>query len=287
VPIQWYPGHMVKARRELAALIPSQDVIIEVLDARMPAASENPVVAELRKQKPCIKVLSKSDLADPAVTSAWLAHYHSPPSRDTAERLGRVVAFASSTDRPAEIRTHIPELCSQLGLQHRPARPLRALIVGIPNVGKSTFINTLMGRSVATVGDKPAVTKAQQQVVLKSGMVLSDTPGILWHKIEDEEAGLRLAMGGSIPDTAIEYLDVATFAARFLLARYPQSLLSRYKLAEPPPSPEALLAEIGRRRGCLRAGGKIDLHKASEILVHELRSGLLGRMSFEAPPDPG
>ncbi len=160
---------------------------------------------------------------------------------------------------------------------------MRALIAGSPNVGKSTLINTLMERAVAAVGDRPAVTKSQQQVVLKSGMVLCDSPGILWPKIEDEATGLRLALGGVIPDTAIDYLSVATFGAELFLARYPALVVARFKLHEAPGTAEALLAGIGRRRGCLQSGGSIDLHKASEILVHEFRSGALGRISLETP----
>ena len=159
------------------------------------------------------------------------------------------------------------------------------MIAGVPNVGKSTLINTLMNRAVAAVGDKPAVTKAQQQVVLSNGMVLWDSPGLMWPKSEDEAGSQRLSLAGSIPDTAIDYLDIALFGARFFLARYPERLLARFKLASLPAGAEALLAEIGRRRGCLRSGGEIDLHKASEILVHELRSGGLGRVSLETPRD--
>lgn len=282
--IQWYPGHMTKARRELAAAIPAQDVIIEVLDARLPAASANPVVTELRGQKACLKVLTKSDLADPEVTEAWLRRLESAAAR--AEGAGPVLAVAVRTDRAAETRARISELCRRLAPRAEGSwKPVRALIAGVPNVGKSTLINTLMNRAVAAVGDKPAVTKAQQQVILKDGMVLSDTPGILWPKIEDASAALRLALAGSIPDTAIDYLTVAMFGARLFLARYPERLLSRFKLASLPPSAEALITEIGRRRGCLRAGGVVDLHKASEILVHEARSGGLGRISLESPDD--
>jgi ribosome biogenesis GTPase A len=159
------------------------------------------------------------------------------------------------------------------------------MIVGVPNVGKSTLINTLMNRVVAVVGDKPAVTKAQQQVVLSNGMVLWDSPGLMWPKLEDEAGSHRLALAGSIPDTAIDYLNVAMFGAEFFLADYPERLLARFKLASLPPTPEALIAEIGRRRGCLRSGGGIDLHKAAEILVHEFRSGGLGRISLESPSE--
>src|SRR3954447_15854158 len=203
--IQWYPGHMTKARRLIAEAMPAQDVIIEVLDARMPRASENPVLTELRKQTPCLKVLSKSDLADPEVTKAWLRYFEDEHSAISGEHAaGRVMAIAIRTDRASEARSQIPELCKRLAVRPRGInKTVRAMIVGIPNVGKSTLINTLMERKVAKVGDEPAVTKGQQRVELKNGMTLSDNPGILWPNIEDGFAGLRLALGGAIPDTAI------------------------------------------------------------------------------------
>lgn len=273
--IQWYPGHMTKARRLLGEMMPSQDVVIEVLDARMPAASANPVVAELRRAKPCVKVLSKSDLADPAVTEAWLAHFQGDPT---------VLAIATSLARAGEARSRIPALCERLSRRERGAdKPLRAVIVGIPNVGKSSLINTLMGRDVAAVSDKPAVTKEIQLVTLPNGMLLSDNPGLLWPKIQDDDATLRLALGGAIPDTAIEYQGVGLFAAAYLLERYPALVVARYKLKETPASAGELLEQIGRRRGCLRSGGTIDLYKAADILVHEFRAGTLGRISLESP----
>ncbi len=281
--IQWYPGHMTKARREMAAAMPAQDVIIEVVDARLPWASANPVVTELRGDKPCIKVLSKSDIADPRITEQWLRYF---ASAGAASSGGPVVAVALRADRAAEARARIAELSKRMSRRSSGAgAAVRAMIVGVPNVGKSTLINTLMNRAVAAVGDKPAVTKAQQQVVLSNGMVLWDSPGLMWPKSEDEAGSLRLALAGSIPDTAIDYLDVALFGARFLLERYPERLLARFKLTALPATAEALISEIGRRRGCLRSGGEIELHKASEILVHELRSGGLGAISLEAPGD--
>jgi ribosome biogenesis GTPase A len=272
--LQWYPGHMTKARRELAARLPSQDLVIEVLDARLPASSTNPLLTELRRQKPCIKVLTRSDMADPVVTRAWIAHL---------EVEGQVAAMASTTERPQEARKRIAELIAGFGLRGTPNKPVRALIAGVPNVGKSTLINTLMGTNVAAVSDRPAVTKRQQRVVLKNGTVVTDTPGLMWPKIEDEAGALRLALAGSIPDTAIDYLTVGMFGAALLLARYPALIVARFKLAELPATAEAVLTEIGRRRGALRTGGVVDLHKASEILVHEVRSGTIGPISLEAP----
>ena len=222
---QWYPGHMAKARRSIAESMAIHDVVIEVLDARMPASSENPVITELRKQKPCIKVLCKSDLADPAVTAAWLRHLEATATSGGAAPGGPVAAIAVRTDRPAETRTRLPELCRRLARPTRQRTSVRAMVVGIPNVGKSTLINTLMDRKVAKVGDEPAVTKAKQQVVLKSGMVLSDHPGILWPKIEEDAAtrcgspwAARCPIG-----RPLEYESVALFAAAFLIERYPRS----------------------------------------------------------------
>jgi ribosome biogenesis GTPase A len=268
---------MTKALRELTALMPSQDVVIEVLDARLPGSSSNPALAELRGQKPCIKVLSKSDLADPELTDAWLTHFRNQPN---------VSAFAASTEKPDETRQRIAQLSQNTALARGATKQVRALITGVPNVGKSTLINTLMRRSVAAVSDKPAVTKEQQTVVLKDGTLLTDSPGIMWPKIEDEHAALRLAFAGSIPDTAIDYLVIALFGAHALLDRYAPLLARRYKLEATPDSPTALLTEVGRRRGALRPGGLIDLHKAAEILVHEFRAGTLGRITLELPPAP-
>jgi ribosome biogenesis GTPase A len=284
--IQWYPGHMTKARRLIAESMPAQDVVIEVLDARMPRSSENPVVTELRRHKPCLKVLTKSDLADPERTKEWLHFFESEehPSPGDGLKPGRVVAIAITTDRASEVRTKIPQQVAALAPTKKSPR---AIVVGIPNVGKSTLINTLLARKAAKVGDEPAVTKGQQIVTLPSGMVLSDNPGIMWPKIEDETAGLRLAFGGAIPDSAIDYETVGLWGARFLLARYPLLVVARYKLKTVPETPSALVAEIGKRRGALRSGGIVDMGRAANVLIHDFRSGALGRITLEIPSDHG
>lgn len=275
----WYPGHMTKARKVIADAMSSTDVVLEVLDARMPHASGNPVMEELRGQKPCLKVLAKGDLADPDVTRAWVAHLE---ARDPS---GRVRALALSKDRPGETRARVAEIAQGLAPHRTGIKPLRALVVGIPNVGKSTLINVLMERKVAKTGDRPAVTKAQQRVVLKSGMVLSDNPGILWPTLTGERA-LVLALGGAIPETALDYESVGLFAAKVLLARYPRVLAETYRLDPLPDAPLDVLEAAGRRHGALRKGGVVDWHRAAEALVHAFRSGALGRISLEAPESP-
>lgn len=273
--LQWYPGHMTKARRELVALMPSQDVMIEVVDSRLPNASSNPLLAELRGTKPLIKVLTKSDLADPELTRAWVAYFETEPG---------VKAFAATTERPQVTRKRIAELCQGLAQHRGRDKPVRALIAGVPNVGKSTLVNILMNRLVAKVGDKPAVTKEQQLVHLPSGVVLTDSPGLMWPKIEEEPRAFRLALAGSIPDTAIDYFTIGLFGAEVFLERYTDLVVARYKLESKPPNATALLTEIGRRRGGLRKGGVVDLHKAAELLVHEFRAGMLGQITLETPP---
>jgi len=286
--IQWFPGHMTKARRLIADTMPSQDVIIEVLDARLPRSSENPLLKELRRHKPCIKVLTKSDLADPALTKAWLRFFEEEkhPSPGDGLAPGVVVAIALTTDRPADAQK-IPALCRKLALHPKgPNKTPRAMIVGIPNVGKSTLINTLLGRKVAKVGDEPAVTKGQQLVTLKDGTMLSDNPGITWPKIDDDDASLRLAFAGSIPDSAIDYEPVAMWGAEYLLRHYPELLTARFKLKSLPADAHSLLVEIGKRRGALRAGGVVDMHRAADALIHDFRSGAIGRITLESPPAP-
>jgi ribosome biogenesis GTPase A len=272
--IEWFPGHMAKAQRQIAEAIAKIDVVIEVLDARLPVSSANPLLEELRHGKPCIKVLNKHDLADPVVTKAWVKHFET----ETGVR---------ALPLEAKQRTEagqIPKLCRKLA-PHRgtPGRTLRAMVIGIPNVGKSTLINTLAGKKMARVGDKPAITTCTQQIDLRNGIHLNDTPGLLWPVMGDQHGAYRLATSGAIGDTAMDYIEVAQFAADFLAQRYPQELQGRYKLKEIPETPTAVLEEIGRRRGCLVSGGEVDLHRAAEILLRELRAGKLGRISLEEP----
>jgi len=276
--VQWYPGHMNKARRKITEAMPNIDLVIEVMDARIPFSSENPMVAELRQHRPCIKLLNKSDLADPNVTQAWLDYFNHQQG---------IKAQAVCMQESDKIQ-RLPALCRKL-LPNRnsAAKNIRVMIMGIPNVGKSTLINTLAGRTAAKVGDEPAVTKnvslPQQQIMLQGGIALSDTPGILWPKIHNENSSYRLAVTGAIKNTAIDFEDIADFAAEYLLLNYPDVLMERYKFKRLPGSSVECLEMLGAKRGCLRPGGIIDMPRAAEILIHEIRNGTLGALSFETP----
>ncbi|WP_114766970.1 ribosome biogenesis GTPase YlqF [Vibrio rhodolitus] len=272
--IQWFPGHMHKAQKEIAEAIPQIDVIIEVLDARIPFSSENPMISELRGEKPVVKVLNKRDLADPEMTQLWIDHL---------EKENNVKAMAITTSEPHEVQK-ILELCRKLA-PHREeiGKNIRTMIMGIPNVGKSTIINTLAGRTIAVTGNQPAVTRRQQRINLQNGIVLSDTPGILWPKVENPHSGFRLAATGAVKDTAMEYDEVAFYTVEYLAQAYPELLKERYQIEELPESDIEIMEEIGRRRGALRSGGRVDLHKVSEILLHELRGGTLGQITLERP----
>ncbi|WP_038176446.1 MULTISPECIES: ribosome biogenesis GTPase YlqF [Vibrio] len=272
--IQWFPGHMHKARKEIEEAIPQVDVIIEVLDARIPFSSENPMISELRGNKPVVKVLNKRDLADPELTQLWIDHL---------EKESNVKAMAITTSNVQEVNK-ILELCRKLA-PHREeiGKNIRTMIMGIPNVGKSTIINTLAGRTIAVTGNQPAVTRRQQRINLQNGIVLSDTPGILWPKVENPHSGFRLAATGAVKDTAMEYDEVAFYTVEYLAKAYPERLKQRYEIETLPESDIELMEEIGRRRGALRAGGRVDLHKCSEILLHELRNGTLGQITLEVP----
>jgi len=272
--IRWYPGHMSKAQEKIAEAIRKIDLIIEVLDARLPYSSANHQLEEMRRSKPCIKILNKNDLADPVITRAWVSHFE----RETGVR-----ALPMSARQHGDVQQLI-KLC-QRTVPHRgrPGWPLRVMVFGIPNTGKSTLINTMAGKCMAKVGDKPAITTCAQQVDLRNGIVLSDTPGILWPNMDDQDVAYRLATSGAIGASALDYTCVGIFAGGYMMRRYPELLRERYKLTELPTTPEEMLEAIGRRLGCLATGGVVDLHRAAEAFLRELRAGKIGRISLEEP----
>ena len=274
--IQWYPGHMNAARKKAAEQMENIDLVIEVLDARLPEASCNPMVEELRlfRQRPCLKILNKVDLADPAATDAWSAYYNAQEG---------VTAYAMTTKKPSDV-AKIPALCQQLA-PHRgvPTKPLRIMIMGIPNVGKSTLMNALLKKKVAKVGDEPAVTKMQQKLYLGKNIILVDTPGMLWPKIALASDGLMLAASHAIGSNALIEDEVAVFLADVLLERYPQLLTARYGFKTEGMDGIAVVEGVAARRGFRQKGGDLDFEKASHIFLQDYRTGVLGRISLETP----
>lgn len=272
--IQWYPGHMHKASKEIKQALPNIDLLIEILDARIPFSSQNPMLANLRGDIPTIRVLSKTDLADPDITQHWQNHM---------EQEHAVKTLAVTTQYPEKIK-QIMDLCGKMLPEKIAAnKVIRTMIMGIPNVGKSTIINVLAGRTIAKTGNEPAVTKMQQRINLKNNIVLSDTPGVLWPNVENRNSGYRLAVTGAIKDTAFQHDDIALFALDYLRQAYPVLLQQRYQLDELPEDATALLQAIGKKRGCLRSGQQVDLDKTAKLFLTELRAGTIGQISLETP----
>jgi ribosome biogenesis GTPase A len=274
--IQWFPGHMTSARKKAAETMASIDVVIEVVDARLPEASTNPMVRELRlhRQRPCLKVLNKSDLADPAVTKAWLAYYN---------KQSGVKAVAISSKNAGEV-SRLPSLCQSLA-PHRNdnIKQLRMMIMGIPNVGKSTLMNALVKRKIAKVGDEPAVTKSQQIHQISVRHAIVDTPGLMWPKIEHESDGLMLAASHAIGRNAVIDEEVAVFLAGVLLKRYPALISARYGFLVEGIDAVAVVEGVAKRRALVMRGGEPDFEKASTVLLQDYRDGKLGRISMETP----
>ena len=273
--IQWFPGHMHKARKEMAKVLPEIDVVLEVLDARIPWSSENPMLAEIGKQKPVLRVLTKSDLADPVMTAQWLEAHSQAQGQDA-------MAISTATpqhykDIPHRLKAFYPDDSSQR------LKPRVAMVVGIPNVGKSTLINKLTGRVVAKTGNEPAITKRQQLITLTDRWSLRDTPGVLWPKVDNEASGFRLAATGAVRDTAMDSAEVATHLLDYLTEAYAGQLRQRYDENLPLADSVKTLEAIGRLRGCLGAGALVDYDRAGRLLLQEYRQGLLGPITLETP----
>ena len=273
--VNWFPGHMDSARKEAAKAMAKIDVVIEILDARVPGASSNPLIERMRlhRQRPCLKVLNKSDLADPEVTAAWVRHF----GKDKAVR-----AVALSCKKAAEV-ARIPALAAGLA-PHRDGgvKDLRMMVMGVPNAGKSTFVNALLKRKAAKTGDEPAITRHQSRFDLGNDMVLIDTPGLMY-SIKHPDDGLMLAASHAIGENAFISEEVAVFLAEVLLARYPDLVEKRYGFKTATLDGPGLVEAIARKRGYLLKGGRVDYEKAGNALVHDYRSGALGRISLETP----
>jgi ribosome biogenesis GTPase A len=276
MPINWFPGHMNSTARAIKDRVQAGlDVVIELLDARLPGSSSNPMLAALTTGRPSLKVLNKQDLADPAQTDAWLAFYNAQPHT-------RAIALDAGEKAPARA---LIKACRELApLRGDMHKPLRVMICGIPNVGKSTLINTLVGKKSAKTGDEPGITKLEQKFVLENGFYLFDTPGMLWPRIAIEQSGYHLAASGAIGRNAFDEEEVALELIAVLKRRYPEQLQARYGLTD-LGADDAVLQAIGVKRGAKIRGGAVQMHKAAEALLVDYRQGLLGRITLETPEE--
>lgn len=276
---QWYPGHMTKAKRTMQEDIKLIDVVIELVDARIPFSSKNPDINSLAQNKSRILLLNKSDMADPAVMNDWIRHY---------EKQGYLAMAVNSKKRNELKQVHalIQKACKEKIERDRKRgilnRPVRAMIVGIPNVGKSTFINSFAGKACTKTGNKPGVTKGKQWIRLNKQVELLDTPGILWPKFEDQQVGKHLALIGSIKDELLQSVELALELIPFLVEQYPQTLSSYYQLQE-EGNPTDILLAIARSRGCVKTGNEADYDKAAFLLLDDFRNARLGKITMERP----
>jgi ribosome biogenesis GTPase A len=279
--LNWFPGHMVKARRIITENLKLVDVVIELLDARIPYSSANPMLQELTAGKPRLVALNKSDLADAAVTKRWLEHFRAAgiPAVAIDSMSGKgMKQLVRQTEDLARAKTE------KFVSHGAKARAARVMILGIPNVGKSSLINRLAGAVKAKAADKPGVTRAKQWIKIGSSLDLLDTPGILWPKFEDMTVGLKLAFTGAISDESYDMEKVVEVFLDTMRREYPERIRERYKLKEElPEEPRELLEAIGRKRGCLLKGGIIDMEKAQHIVMNEFRAGKLGLVSLDTP----
>jgi ribosome biogenesis GTPase A len=275
--IQWFPGHMHLTRKAIQERIKEIDVVIELLDARLPGSSANPMLAEITAGKPALKVLNKQDLADAERTAQWLAHYNAMPDV-------RAISLDASMTTPARA---LVNACHELAPKRGGmAKPMRVLICGIPNVGKSTLINTLKGKRAAKTGDEAGVTKLEQRITIADDFYLYDTPGVLWPRIIVAKSGYNLAASGAIGRNAFDEEEVALELLDYLRQHYAPALEARFKLTGVTQSTdEELLAAIGRKRGALQSGGKINVQKAAEIVIHDFRAAVMGRITLETPDE--
>lgn len=279
--IQWYPGHMTKAKRQMQEDIKLVDLVIELLDARIPASSKNPDIDVLAQNKARIVILNKADLADENANRKWQSYFEK-------KGIAVIIADARNAGSFKTLSVRVNEACREKIERDRRRgiknRPIRTMVAGIPNVGKSTFINSYAKKAVAKTGNKPGVTKGKQWIRLGKDLELLDTPGILWPKFEDEKVGVNLSLTGSISDNILNLEELSLKLIAYLRENYAGILNARYGAAEEGTDAQLLFA-IGERRGCVGKGGEISYEKAANILIDEFRSGKLGRISLELPPE--
>ncbi len=275
--IQWFPGHMHLTKKAITERIKETDVVIELLDARLPGSSANPMLAELTAGKPALKVLNKQDLADPARTVEWLAHYNA--LKDT-----QALGLDASVSTPAQA---IIRACHELApTRGSMSKPMRVLICGIPNVGKSTLINTMTGKKATKTGDEAGITKLEQRITLADGFYLFDTPGVLWPRIIVAQSGYNLAASGAIGRNAFDEEEVALEMLDYLRQHYAPNVEARYNLTGVADmKDDELLSAIGRRRGALQSGNRINMQKAAEVAIYDFRAAVMGRITLETPAE--
>jgi len=280
--IQWFPGHMAKARREVSEKLKLVDIIFELVDARIPVSSANPMLDEIVQQKPRLILLNKADMADSNRTKQWIQYY-----ADNGQKALAINSQAGS-GMDTIVKAAQGLLKSKFDrMKSRGMKPraIRAMIIGIPNVGKSTLINRLANKNIAKTGNTPGVTKSQQWIKVGKQLELLDTPGILWPKFEDEIVGYKLALTGAIKDTILNLQDIAVFGLRFLEEHYPNELKGRYQFEHLPNEIVEVFNHIGKLRGCLMSGGEIDYDKTAETIIRDLRSLKIGRITFDFPDE--
>ncbi|RLQ95927.1 ribosome biogenesis GTPase YlqF [Falsibacillus albus] len=278
--IQWFPGHMAKARREVSEKLKLVDIIYELVDARIPLSSRNPMIEDIIGQKPRLILLTKADMADKEMTRSWIEFFEKSGQKAIAINSQAGTGLHEIVKYSNELLKEKFDRMRAKGL--KKPRAIRAMIVGIPNVGKSTLINRLAKKNIAKTGNTPGVTKAQQWIKVGKELELLDTPGILWPKFEDEEVGYRLALTGAIKDTILNLQDIAVYGLKFLEAHYPERLHERYQLAEGVEVVE-MFNKIGSLRGCLMGGGEVDYDKTAELIIRDIRAEKLGPLTFDFP----
>ncbi|MFD1204130.1 MULTISPECIES: ribosome biogenesis GTPase YlqF [Sporosarcina] len=276
--IQWFPGHMAKARREVTEQLKLVDIVFELIDARLPLSSRNPMIDEVIQQKPRLLILNKMDLADSKETERWIHYFEKEGIPAVAINSFEGKGLAAVTKAAKEILTPKIERMKKRGI--RPGA-IRAMIVGIPNVGKSTLINRLAKKNIAKTGNKPGVTKAQQWIKFGKELELLDTPGILWPKFEDQAVGYKLALTGAIKDTVVNMENLSVYGLRFLEKHYPERLLERYGIREIGEDILSVFNKIGEDRKAYTQGGEIDYDKVAELIIQDIRNEHLGKLTFD------